>query len=111
MTDATKVKSYCNVAAGPNAFIAIGGCPWWRSEAISLSVVAHRKGPGIELNIDHSFIAMRYEVPDPICLSAPVYKVSSQQSASDSVFSCICIVLLAGSVKAYIPKSFYLRLH
>jgi len=59
-TDAMKVKSYCNVAAGPHAFIAIGGCPWWRSDAISLSAIAHHKGPGLDFNVDHSFIAMRY---------------------------------------------------
>lgn len=109
-TDAMKVKSYCNVAVGSHAFITIRGCPRWRSDAISLSVIAHRKGQGLDLNVDHSFIAMRYEVPDPICLSAPVYKVSSPQSASDSVFACICIVFPVNSVKSYIPKPFCLSL-
>lgn len=109
-TDEMKVKSYCNVAVGLHAFITIRGCPWWRSDVISLSAIAHRKGPGIDLNIDHSFIVMRYEVPNPICLSAPMYKVSSPQFASDSVFVYICIVLPTDSVKAYIPKSFCLCL-
>ena len=109
--DVMKVKSYYNVAVGLHAFITIRGCLWWRSDAIFLSTITLRKVPGLDLNVDHSFIVMWYEALDAICLNALVYKVSSPQFSSNSVFSCICIVFPVDSVKAYIPKYFCLFFH